>query len=38
MSKTAPELRMIFAELSKKGHNKSFIAKLFDTSRQTWPV
>jgi len=35
MSRTAPELRMIFAELSKKGHNKSFIAKLFDTSRQT---
>src|SRR3989344_5916497 len=33
--KTTPELRKIFANLVKKGHNKSFIAGLFDTTRQT---
>ncbi|MEK6922595.1 MAG: DDE-type integrase/transposase/recombinase [Nanoarchaeota archaeon] len=34
-NRTTPELRKIFANLVKKGYNKSFIAGLFDTTRQT---
>ena len=35
MLRTTPELRKTFATLHRKGYNKSFIAKLFDTTRQT---
>ncbi len=35
MPRTTPELRNYFATLHRKGYNKSFIANLFDTTRQT---
>jgi len=35
MLRTTPELRKSFAALHRNGYNKSFIASLFDTTRQT---
>ena len=35
MPRISPELRNECVKLSRKGHNKSFIAELFETTRQT---
>ncbi|VVB85269.1 Uncharacterised protein [uncultured archaeon] len=35
MLRTTPELQKSFAALHRKGYNKSFIAGLFDATRQT---